>query len=210
MFDYSFVHWLTFATAATVIVATPGPDLACILGRTIRGGHRAGLAALAGMCTGATILVVLVTLGLGSLISSSDIALTALKWIGAAYLIYLGTNALFPAKNPISATTKVTSDGLAFSFRQGLFVNLLNPKAILFFMAFLPQFVMVGHGSEKLQLAAHGGLVIVLAVLVYVPMIALADRISKRGKGKGRFGATLERMMGVALIGMGAKVAISS
>jgi len=109
MLDYSLVHWISFVTTAGVIVATPGPDLACILGQTVRHGRRAGSSALAGMCAGATFYVVFVTLGLGALISSSPFMLTALKWIGAAYLVYLGVHAWLPSK--ISDKTTIENSG---------------------------------------------------------------------------------------------------
>lgn len=121
MLDYSLVHWFSFVTTAGIIVATPGPDLACILGQTVRHGRQAGLSALVGMCAGATVYVALVTLGLGALISSSPFMLTALKWVGAAYLVYLGVHAWLPSK--ISDKTTVENAGRTSSFRQGLFVN---------------------------------------------------------------------------------------
>lgn len=210
MLDYSLVHWLTFATAAIFVVATPGPDLACILGQTMRNGQKAGFVALIGMCTGAALHVSMVTLGLGSLISSSDLALSALKWVGAGYLIYLGVVAIISAQKPVTGAVGNGTHGLTFSFRQGLFVNLLNPKAILFYIAFLPQFVVPGHGPEALQLALHGGIVIVVAVLVYGPVIVLAHRFSSLGKSQERTAKRIDRLTGGVLIGLGAKIAISS
>lgn len=209
MLDYSLVHWLTFATAAIIVVATPGPDLACILGQTMRNGQKAGFASLFGMCTGAAFHISMVTLGLGSLISSSDLALSALKWAGAGYLIYLGVVTVTSAQKPVAGVVGNGTHGLTFSFRQGLFVNLLNPKAILFYIAFLPQFVVAGRGSEALQLAFHGGIVIVIAVLVYGPIVALTNRFSSRGKSQQRVGKTMDRLTGGVLMGLGAKIAIS-
>lgn len=209
MFDYTLVHWLSFLTTAAIVVATPGPDLASILSRTIRGGRTSGLAALAGMCGGAAVHVILVTLGLGALISSSTVALAALKWIGAAYLIYLGANALFPRNSRRSKAQDSHQSKAANCFRDGMLINLLNPKAILFYVAFLPQFVVKGQGPEALQLVLHGGLVIVLAVAVYLPVVVFAGCVKTRGAGIGRFGGVLERLMAITLIGLGAKVATS-
>ncbi|MCQ0091383.1 LysE family translocator [Roseovarius sp. M141] len=100
--------------------------------------------------------------------------------------------------------------GRTSSFRQGLFVNLLNPKAVLFYLAFLPQFVVAGAGAEELQIAFHGCLVIALAVLIYVPVIVLTDHIGKRGKVSSISETILERLMGLTLVGLGMKVATSS
>ena len=94
MFDYSILHWTTFVTAAILLNLSPGPDIAFILGQTVRGGRRAGFAAMAGIWTGALVHVGFVAAGLTAILASSAVAFSIVKWVGTAYLIYLGLSAL--------------------------------------------------------------------------------------------------------------------
>ena len=94
MFEYSLLHWTTFLTATVLLTVSPGPDIGFILGHTVRGGRRAGFAAMGGIWTGALIHLAFAAAGLSAILASSAIAFTIVKWVGAAYLIYLGVSAL--------------------------------------------------------------------------------------------------------------------
>jgi threonine/homoserine/homoserine lactone efflux protein len=94
MFDYSTAHWLTFLTAAILLNLSPGPDMALILGQTVRGGIRCGFAAMAGVWMGALLHVIAAAAGLSAILASSAMAFTAMKWLGAGYLMWLGFSAL--------------------------------------------------------------------------------------------------------------------
>ena len=94
MFTYSFLHWTTFLTAAVLLNLSPGPDIAFILGQTVRGGRHSGFAAMFGIWLGAFGHVLMAALGLSAILASSALAFSTVKWIGAVYLIWLGISAL--------------------------------------------------------------------------------------------------------------------
>ncbi len=160
MFDYSMLHWTTFVTAAILLNLSPGPDIAFILGQTVRGGRRAGFAAMAGIWTGALVHVGFAAAGLTAILASSAVAFSIVKWVGAAYLIYLGLSALGSQGGKfINDKVDISPSGLKV-MRQGVLVSLLNPKVAIFFLAFLPQFVVPGMDPTWAQLALHGTLII--------------------------------------------------
>ena len=157
MFDYSILHWTTFVTAAILLNLSPGPDIAFILGQTVRGGRRAGFAAMAGIWTGALVHVGFVAAGLTAILASSAVAFSIVKWVGTAYLIYLGLSALGSKGGKfINDKVEISPSGLKV-MRQGVLVSLLNPKVAFFFLAFLPQFVVPGwvRLGHSLHCTAH-------------------------------------------------------
>ena len=158
MFDYTLVHWLTFLTAAVLLNLSPGPDIAFILGQTAKGGSKAGFAAMFGIWTGAGGHVLLAALGLSAVLATSAVAFSVVKWVGAGYLIWLGINALRSKGGGLvgNGGEKVISHWKIF--RQGVLVSVLNPKVAVFFLAFLPQFVVEGAGPVWSQLLLHAGL----------------------------------------------------
>ncbi|MHA3026437.1 LysE family translocator [Chromohalobacter israelensis] len=94
MFDYSLVHWLAFLSAAVLLNLSPGPDIAFILGQTLRSGRRHGFAAMLGVWSGAALHVVMAAAGLSAILATSAVAFSVVKWVGAAYLIWLGVKML--------------------------------------------------------------------------------------------------------------------
>jgi len=212
MFDYTLIHWLTFVTATILINLSPGPDMAFMLGQTIRGGRTLGFAAMLGMWLAAAIHAVVAAFGLSAILLASSSAYTVMKWIGAIYLIWLGVQALRSRGSAILPDSNSESDAVnsvSRVFRQGFFVSLLNPKVALFFMAFLPQFVVPGAGPTSYQLLFHGILVIVISGIVEPPMIILADRLSHRARNSVKIGRYLDRSLGLLLVFLGIKLAIS-
>jgi len=212
MFEYSMLHWLTFVSATVLLNLSPGPDMAFMLGQTIKGGRSCGFAALLGMWLATACHAVLAAFGLSAILLASAVAFVVMKWAGAIYLIWLGYHAL------LSRGTAVLPDdnadgGYVVSkkqvFRQGFFVCLLNPKVALFFLAFLPQFVVPGAGPTEYQLLVHGILVVVISGIIEPPIIIIADRLSHRVRSSMRIGRWLDRCLGVLLIGLGVRLAIS-
>jgi threonine/homoserine/homoserine lactone efflux protein len=133
-------QWLVFVVASIVLLVTPGPAVLYVVTRSLDGGRRAGLASVAGIGIGTLAHVAAATLGLSAILASSALAFGALKWAGAGYLVYVGVRRMLTTDGagPRRPTVR---HGLAAAFRQGILVNLLNPKTALFFLAFLPQFV---------------------------------------------------------------------
>lgn len=178
MFDYSFTHWATFFTAAVLLNLSPGLDMAFILVQTAKRGVQSGFSAMFGIWTGAFVHVVFAALGLSAILATSAVAFSVVKWVGAAYLIYLGIQALRSKGTQLPAKGQAAPLSLIKIFKQGVLVSVLNPKVAIFFLAFLPQFAEAGAGSVSAQLFLHGFLIIVVAALVEPPLIIIGGRLT--------------------------------
>ena len=167
-----------FALATFVIAITPGPDMTLFVGRALSQGRGAGLACMFGAMTGIVIHTALVALGLSALIVASPEAFFALKIIGAGYLVWLAFQAI---RHGSAFSPEKVAGGRRSAFRNwatGLGINLMNPKIILFFMTFLPQFVSASDPHASSKLFFLGLLFIPLSLPVVVPIVLLADRFA--------------------------------
>ncbi|GII75262.1 RhtB family transporter [Sphaerisporangium rufum] len=159
---------LVFLPAALLLVVTPGPNNLYITARGIAQGRAAGVVSAVGVETGTLVHIAAAAAGLSYLVASSAAAFTAVKWAGAAYLVYLGIRTL--AGGAGAGARAVAEQPLRRVFLEGLVVNVLNPKVILFFLAFLPQFVDPAAGSPALQIVVLGLTLLccgIIADLVY-------------------------------------------
>jgi threonine/homoserine/homoserine lactone efflux protein len=196
-----------FSLAALALLAVPGPAVLYIVSQSLARGRRAGLASMLGIETGSLVHVVAAVVGLSALLASSASAFTAVKYVGAAYLVALGLLRLFRRAEPEAPAT-AGGARLRPLFFQGVVVNVLNPKTALFFLAFLPQFVQSGRGPIALQIVVLGMLFLVLAVLSDGSYALLAGgaaervRRSRRARSLSRYGS------GSVLIGLGVAAAI--
>ncbi|OWV67783.1 lysine transporter LysE [Rhizobium sp. R339] len=210
MFDYSLTHWLAFLSAAVLLNLSPGPDIAFILGHTMRGGKRAGFSALLGVWSGACLHVLMAALGLSAVLAASAFAFSTVKWIGAAYLVWLGIQALRAGGG--SGLMKAADEKLpaARIYRQGILVSLLNPKVAIFFLAFLPQFVVEGAGPTWAQLMLHGGLIIAVAAFIEPPLVLLGGRLADVLRHNEKIGRWLDRGLCALFVALGVRLALSS
>ena len=210
MFDYSLTHWLAFLSAAVLLNLSPGPDIAFILGHTMRGGKRAGFSALFGVWSGACLHVLMAALGLSAVLAASAFAFSTVKWIGAAYLVWLGIQALRAGGG--SGLMKAADEKLPATriYRQGILVSLLNPKVAIFFLAFLPQFVVEGAGPTWAQLMLHGGLIIAVAAFIEPPLVLLGGRLADVLRHNEKIGRWLDRGLGALFVALGVRLALSS
>lgn len=209
LFDYSWAHWATFLTAAFLLNLSPGPDMAFILGQTARGGTKAGFSAMFGIWSGAFVHVIFAALGLSAILATSATAFSVVKWVGAAYLIWLGIQAL-RSKGGIHASTEGASPkSLARVYQQGVLIDVLNPKVAIFFLAFLPQFVEPGAGPVSAQLFLHGTLIIAVAALVEPPLIILGGRLTDYLSRNAQVSRWMDRGLGALFVGLGIKLAAS-
>jgi threonine/homoserine/homoserine lactone efflux protein len=153
---------LLFLTAAIVLLIIPGPAVLYIVARSVDQGRKAGLASCSGIATGGLVHILAAAFGLSALLVSSVVAYSAVKYAGAAYLIYMGIKKL--RERPVAAdgVKHVQPASLRYVYGQGVLVQVLNPKAALFFFAFLPQFVNPRRGPVTLQFLALGMLFTVL------------------------------------------------
>ncbi|KEO51318.1 LysE family translocator [Thioclava pacifica] len=208
LFDYTILHWSTFLTAAVLLNLSPGPDIAFILGQTIRGGRKSGFAAMGGIWTGALVHASFAAAGLSAILASSATAFAAVKWAGAAYLIYLGIKALRSRGGSFVSEAQSGLVSALVIWRQGVFVSLLNPKVAIFFLAFLPQFVVEGAGPIWAQLFLHGLLIIVVAGLIEPPLVLLGEKLTEGLRERPNLGMWMDRCLGTLLIGLGIRLAL--
>ena len=208
MFDYTLLHWTGFLMAAIVLNLAPGPDIAFILGQTVRGGRKSGFAAMAGIWTGAFGHVLMAAAGLSAILATSAVAFSMVKWAGAVYLIWLGIQAIRSGGGKFIAEDVKTTPSLLPIYRQGVIVALLNPKVAIFFLAFLPQFVVAGAGPVWAQLFLHGVLIIVVAAFIEPPLVLAGEKLTAKLRNSPRFGLWLDRSLGTILIALGLRLAI--
>jgi threonine/homoserine/homoserine lactone efflux protein len=197
-----------FVAAALALLLVPGPAVLYIVARSIDQGRSAGLVSVLGVHLGSLVHVAAAAVGLSSLLVSSAIAFSVVKYAGAAYLIYLGVRALAAREQPVELQVR-TAAPLGKLLRQGAVVNILNPKTALFFLAFLPQFVDPDAGYVAAQLAFFG-LVFVALGLVTDSLYALAAGTAGGWLRSSRFFVGARRWVsGTVFIGLGLATALS-
>jgi threonine/homoserine/homoserine lactone efflux protein len=152
-----------FVAAALVLLIVPGPSVLYIVARSVEGGRTAGFVSVLGVQTGALVHIAFATLGLSAILASSAVAFSVVKWLGAAYLIWLGLKRIF-GRDDDEDDVAVEPERLSRVFLQGVIVNTLNPKTALFFLAFLPQFVDPARGAAWTQILFLGANFVILAL----------------------------------------------
>lgn len=192
--------FLLFSLAAGALIVVPGPAVTYIVARSLQQGRRAGLVSAMGIATGGLVHVAAAVLGLSALLASSAVAFAAVRWGGAAYLVYLGVRAWLAGPGPDAAPPPAPARRL---FAQGFLVNLLNPKTAIFFLAFLPQFADPARGQVPLQIFLLGAWFVVLAVASDCTYALLAGTVGDRlGRSpRARQGARL--LSGGVYVGLG-------
>jgi len=209
MIDTSY--WFLFLSAALALNLSPGPDLFFVLSRTLGHGRRVGLAAVAGVCSGAMVHVTAAALGLSLLLATAPTLFAVLSYVGAAYLVYLGVSMWRTAGTgflPKAGTQAGVTPGQAFW--QGVLVDVLNPKVVVFFLAFLPQFVREGHGSATAQLLLLGTLVVLGAFLVETLAVLGADQLADWLRSNAAVTLWLERILGGIMVLLGLTLAFTT
>jgi threonine/homoserine/homoserine lactone efflux protein len=198
-----------FAVAALALLLIPGPAVLYIVSRSLEQGRLAGLVSNLGIHAGTMVHVVAASLGLSALLMTSALAFAAVKYLGAAYLIWLGLRRILgPEATPDASRSAVRRDYLQL-VRDGFIVNLFNPKTALFFLAFLPQFADVSRGHVATQIAFLGLLFVALGLVTdscYALVAGTAGDWIKRKRGPLGF----ERYVtGVVMIGLGVTAAFA-
>ena len=174
-----------FVATALVLNATPGVDMLFTLSRTLQHGWRTGIAAALGITAGCVIHTVAAALGLAALLATSALAFSAIKWLGAAYLLWLAWGMLRASvrdAEPILATSPPTPSTRVFA--QGFLTNVLNPKVALFFLALLPQFISADAPDKTVAFLFLGAVFIVGGALFLFALVALAHRMRAFGASR--------------------------
>ena len=199
--------FLAFLFAAVVLAITPGPGIAYVVARTVAGGRSEGLASCFGTGLGGLLHVLAAALGLSLLVAQSAIAFNIVKYIGAAYLIYLGVRLLMQKEQTFKATP-VAAQGVRQALFEGVAVEALNVKTALFFLAFLPQFVSPGEPLVP-QLVLLGTVCVALNTLVDVIAVFAANRLLNSGVARAARARLMTRMSGVTMLGLGTYLALA-
>ncbi len=206
--------WL-FVLSALLLNITPGPDTLYIVGRSASQGLRAGAFAALGIGTGALVHVSAAALGLSAILAASATAFTAVKFVGAAYLLYVGVGLLRSSGTAHSAMVVTEESQLSTRqlsmrgvFLQGFFTNVLNPKVALFFLAFLPQFVASDAPSKPLAFLLLGFIFDFNGTIWNLFVAWSASRLSRLAPGAA-FKTWFNRCVGCLFIGVGIRLALA-
>jgi threonine/homoserine/homoserine lactone efflux protein len=201
------MSFVTFLFAAAVLAVTPRPGIAYVVARTVAGGRSEGLASCLGTGIGGMLHVLAAALGLSLIIAQSAVAFSLVKYLGAAYLIYLGIRLLL-RKDPELTVKPVAPQGVRRALADGVAVEALNVKTALFFLAFLPQFVSSGDPLIP-QLVLLGTICVALNTLVDVIAVVAADRLLKSGAARAARARLLTKVSGVTMLGLGTYLALA-
>ena len=208
MFEYSLLHWTTFCTAVVLLELSPGADMAFMLGQTLRNGRKAGFAALFGSMLATYFHIAMAAIGLSAIIAASTVAFSIIKWAGVIYLVWLGIQAFKSGKQARAReVARSTSTGAVFV--QGMLICALNPKVAIFFLAFLPQFVVEGAGPVSLQLLLHGTLMVVIGLVLQSPLILMGSRVAASFRENQTLRSWMDRCLGTLFIALGIRLAMS-
>jgi threonine/homoserine/homoserine lactone efflux protein len=201
--------YLLFVLAALALVLVPGPDMMYMLGRCLAQGRRAGILSAIGFSLGGCVHITAAVLGLSALLAASATAFTVVKWIGAAYLIYLGVSTLWRKRDrlAIGAEALDTRHGRTI-LRQAFLSDVLNPKVALFFLALLPQFVNRSAPHPALQILLLGLTVSVIALPTNIVIVCFAARIAGGLRRNASASLWLRRGLGALFIGLGLRIAV--
>lgn len=202
-------HWVTFVFAAALLIALPGPSVLFVIGRTLALGRRAGLLSVVGNASGMLVQTGLVALGVGAIVAQSIVVLTVIKFAGAAYLVFLGIQAIrhrHEVSAPVEAGVPRSTLRL---LGEGFVVGVTNPKSIIFFVAILPQFIDPKAGGIPFQLAELGLTFVVLALLMDSTWVLTAGAARQWFARSPRRISQLGVVGGVAMIGLGGALAVS-
>ena len=197
-----------FLLAALILLLTPGPAVLYIIARSMDQGRLAGFVSVLSIESGNSVHVLAATLGLSAILMSSALAFSIVKYLGAAYLIYLGIRRLL-ARDQGHEFAKVQHQSLHRIYSQGVLVATLNPKTALFFLAFLPQFVDPSAGSVSLQLLTLGGLFVMMAIVTDSMYALLASTAGSWLKRNQSFLRADRYIVGSVYIGLGVTAALS-
>ena len=196
-----------FMTAGLALNLTPGPDMLFVAAQGTSGGRRAGLAAAGGIFLGCMVHIGAVALGLATLLARVPAAYEAVRWAGAAYLVYLGGRALL-GPSPLAVAPSARTGSRRNAVVQGAGTNILNPKVALFFLAFVPQFVDPRRGPPAGQIVLLGMLFNTTGLIVNATVGWLASRATDWLRVRPGAGRVLQRITGGVFLALGLRLAL--
>lgn len=202
---FGIADYGAFVAAIVVFLAIPGPGNMALITSTSKGGVRGGMAATMGVIAGDQVLMWAAVAGVAALLATYPAAFNAVQWLGAAYLAWLGFKMLTakPGARPILNIQP------RHYFRQAGLITLLNPKAIVFYMAFFPLFVDPARHQGLVTFGVMAATIAVLTFAYGLTVVLLTHNLAERMRANPRIGRTLEKLAGVFLVGFGIKLALS-
>jgi threonine/homoserine/homoserine lactone efflux protein len=203
MFDSTTL--ITFITASIIIILAPGPAQALVIARTISEGRNAGIITAIGLNTSIIVHAIAAAVGLSAILATSASAYTIVKYLGAAYLIYLGIKA-FAKQERVESSASTPGRGSTGPFAKAFITGVLNPKVALFFIAFVPQFVDPRRGWVILQFITLGAILAILDIVYESLLACIVSTMSSRFTQDGKFSVWRQRITGTVLIGLGVRL----
>ncbi len=209
MFDST--RFVLFLTAALLLAIAPGPGMLYVLARSLAGGKREGVLSAVGTFLGGMVHVFAAALGISIILAKSAAAFAAVKYLGAAYLCFLGVRMILEARKESGTLQEIPNVGRAARnpLWQGVATEVLNPKTALFFLSFIPQFVIRSHGHVFLQFVALGTISVVMNTTADLIVIALAGPLGERVRSSATFRRRQRTVTGAIMIGLGTYLATS-
>ncbi|WP_116771140.1 LysE family translocator [Maribacter litoralis] len=203
-------NFITFMISALLFIMTPGLDTFFVLNKSIAQGKRSGIQAALGVNVGVLTHTLFAALGISVLLAKSAFAFAAVKYLGAAYIIYLG-GATFRKKSDLADLEARTEDekNVKSDFWSGFLTNSLNPKVALFFIAFFPQFIAVNEMQNPVPYVLLGITYAIIGVVWYIILTLCASIFSSKIKDNPNAGKLLNKIGGLAFIAMGIKIVLS-
>jgi threonine/homoserine/homoserine lactone efflux protein len=200
--------YLLFLAACGALIVVPGPAQALVMARTLAEGRRSGALTAVGLNLGTLLHTVAAALGLSAILASSALAFAVVKYMGAAYLIYLGIRVCCKSPSLSPPARARQSCALRSPLVQAVVTGVLNPKVALFFLAFLPQFVDVTRGALFPQFLVLGATMAVLDTSYELILVELVSGMKRQYLSNPRVAAWQNRMSGCVLIGLGLRLAV--
>jgi threonine/homoserine/homoserine lactone efflux protein len=203
-------HFGIFVVATFLLNITPGNDFIYVVTQTLRGGAKAGIISSFGISLGLLVHVSASVLGLSILLSRSIFLYDMIKWLGAAYLIYLGIRSILSKSRDLASENRVVKVSTSKMLRQGFLTNVFNPKVALFFLSFLPQFANSSSDSFALQLLLLGAWFIFSGLMVSMAIAIIFARIRNVLTRFALFWYIQNKITGLIFICLGIKIALSN
>ena len=200
--------YLGFIIAGIVLNLTPGADTMYILTRSVSQGRKAGVYSVLGIITGSLTHTVLASLGLSIILVKSETAFTVVKYLGVAYLIYLGIKSILDKKNSFETDSPKAEQNvnLIKIYRQGVLTNILNPKVALFFLAFLPQFINPDYATGSLPFMILGVTFTITGTIWCLFLAYAASLVTETLRANDRIGMIMQKISGIIFIGLGIRL----
>jgi threonine/homoserine/homoserine lactone efflux protein len=197
-----------FIVSSIALLVVPGPAVLYIVTRSLSQGRGAGLASMAGVNAGALTHTLAAALGLSAILVSSALAFSVVKYVGAAYLVFIGVQQFLSKKGALE-NIELKRDSLSRIFTQGYIVSLFNPKLALFFFAFLPQFVDARHGSVTLQMLVLGLTFVALAAISDGTYAMLSSSLGRWLNRNPKLASRQKYVTGSVYVGLGLTAALT-